>query len=53
VGDSGFEPLTSSASRKRDRLLGVSHDCRTPANQAVEFFYNDIVAKGRIKDLWA
>ena len=32
MGDSGFEPLTSSASRKYDSLLELSRACRTPAN---------------------
>jgi hypothetical protein len=32
VGDSGFEPLTSSASKKYDTLLEISAACKTPAN---------------------
>jgi hypothetical protein len=37
VGDSGFEPLTSSASRKRDCLLGVSRAYKIPANRGILF----------------
>ena len=33
MGDSGFEPLTSSASRKQHRFLSVSDVCKIPANQ--------------------
>jgi hypothetical protein len=32
VGDSGFEPLTSSASKKYDTLLEISAACKMPAN---------------------
>ena len=33
MGDCGFEPLTSSASRKQHRILSVADVCKTPANQ--------------------
>ena len=35
VGDCGFEQLTSSASRKYDRLLGFSGACKIPAMSRV------------------
>jgi hypothetical protein len=35
VGDSGFEPLTSSASKKYDSLLKVSGACKIPANRYI------------------
>jgi hypothetical protein len=35
VGDSGFEPLTSSASKKYDTLLEVSATCKIAANQHI------------------
>jgi hypothetical protein len=35
VGDSGFEPLTSSASKKYDTLLEVSATCKIAANQRI------------------
>jgi hypothetical protein len=35
VGDSGFEPLTSSASRKYDGLLEDSGACKTRANRGI------------------
>ena len=38
-GDSGFEPLTSSALRKSDAFLEVSTACKIPANSD---FYSNI-----------
>jgi hypothetical protein len=35
VGDSGFEPLTTSASMKYDTLLEVSATCKIAANQHI------------------
>ena len=35
MGDSGFEPLTSSASKKYDTLLEVSAACKIAANQRI------------------
>jgi hypothetical protein len=35
VGDSGFEPLASSASKKYDTLLEVSATCKIAANQHI------------------
>jgi hypothetical protein len=36
VGDSGFEPLASSASKKYDTLLEVSGACKIPANRGFD-----------------
>ena len=35
VGDSGFEPLTSSASKKRDSFLDVSTTYKIPAHAVI------------------
>jgi hypothetical protein len=35
VGDSGFEPLTSSASKKYDTLLEIPAACKIAANQGI------------------
>jgi hypothetical protein len=35
VGDSGCEPLASSASKKYDGLLEISGDCKMPANRSI------------------
>ena len=35
MGDSGFEPLTSSASRKYNTLLDISGVCKTAANKRI------------------
>ena len=35
MGDSGFEPLTSSASKKYETLLEVSGACKIPANRCI------------------
>jgi hypothetical protein len=35
VGGSGFEPLTSSASKKYDTLLEISAACKIAANQHI------------------
>jgi hypothetical protein len=35
VGDSGFEPLTSSASRKIDAFPGLAQMCKSPAKRHI------------------